>query len=37
LRDTTLVIFCGFAGGQQATTWQKVLTLAGAKQVIAPP
>jgi len=30
-----LVIFCGSAGGQPATTSQTVLTLAGAKQVIA--
>ncbi|MGB7933116.1 MAG: hypothetical protein WCH04_12985 [Gammaproteobacteria bacterium] len=35
LRAATPVIFCGSAGGQPATTSQKVLTLAGAKQVIA--
>ncbi|MCG6869710.1 MAG: heme-binding protein [Gammaproteobacteria bacterium] len=35
LITAALVIFCGSAGGQPATTSQTVITLAGAKQVIA--
>jgi glc operon protein GlcG len=35
LITAALVIFCGSAGGQPVTTSQTVLTLAGAKQVIA--